>query len=161
AFHARYKAAQEVGGDYYDFVPLPGGRLAVLVGDVTGKGVPAALVMAKFSVEARVCLEAEPDLAAAVSRLNEQMSRANLSDRFVARPAAVLAPAESVLGVLSAGNPSPVIYRAANAVVEQAVPPSAYGPPIGVFPGAEYEESSVPWGLGDGLVLFSDGVTEA
>src|SRR5262249_33524475 len=84
AFHARYKAAQEVGGDYYDFVPLPGGRLAVVVGDVSGKGIPAALVMAKFSAEARGCLEAEPDLATAVRRLNEQMCRANPPHRLVA-----------------------------------------------------------------------------
>jgi serine phosphatase RsbU (regulator of sigma subunit) len=161
AFHACYKAAQEVGGDYYDFVPLAGGRLAVVVGDVSGKGIPAALVMAKFSAEARVCLEAEPDLATAVCRLNEQMCRANLPDRFVALTAAVIDPAESVLRVLSAGNPSPVIYRAASAVVEQAVPPSAYAPPMGLFPGAEYVASSVHWGPGDGLVLFSDGVTEA
>jgi serine phosphatase RsbU (regulator of sigma subunit) len=161
AFRACYKAAQEVGGDYYDFVPLSGGRLAVLVGDVAGKGVPAALVMAKFSVEARVCLEAEPDLATAVRRLNEQMCRANLPDLFVALTAAVFDPAESVLRVLSAGNPSPVIYRAASAVVEQAVPPAAYGPPMGLFPGAEYVASSVHWCPGDGLVLFSDGVTEA
>src|SRR5262249_58094397 len=109
AFHASYKAAQEVGGDYYDFVPLSGGRLAVLIGDVAGKGVPAALVMAKFSVEARVCLEAKPDLASAVSRLNEQMSRANLPDRFVTLTAAVIDPTASPLTVLSAGNPSPVI----------------------------------------------------
>jgi len=161
AFHARYMAAQEVGGDYYDFVPLPGGRLAVVVGDVSGKGIPAALVMAKFSAEARGCLEAEPDLATAVRRLNAQMCRANLPDRFVALTAAVIDPAESILTVLSAGNPTPVIYRAASAVVEQAVPPSAYGPPMGLFPGAEYEASSVQWGQGDGLVLFSDGVTEA
>jgi serine phosphatase RsbU (regulator of sigma subunit)/pSer/pThr/pTyr-binding forkhead associated (FHA) protein len=161
AFHSCYKAAQEVGGDYYDFVPLSGGRLAVVVGDVAGKGVPAALVMAKFSVEARVCLEAEPDLATAVRRLNEQMCRANLPERFVALTAAVFDPAESALRVLSAGNPSPVIYRAASALVEQAVPPSGYGPPMGLFPGAEYAASSVHWGPGDGLVLFSDGVTEA
>src|SRR5262249_22579169 len=134
AFHARYMAAQEVGGDYYDFVPLPGGRLAVVVGDVSGKGIPAALVMAKFSAEARGCLEAEPDLATAVRRLNAQMCRANLPDRFVALTAAVIDPAESILTVLSAGNPTPVIYRAASAVVEQAVPPSAYGPPMGLFP---------------------------
>jgi serine phosphatase RsbU (regulator of sigma subunit) len=136
-------------------------RLAVLVGDVAGKGIPAALVMAKFSVEARVCLEAEPYLATAVSRLNEQMGRLNLLDRFVTLTAAVLDPAAPVLTVVSAGHPSPVMYRAAGTTMEQVVPLSAYGPPMGLFPGAEYEARSVPWGPDDVLVLFSDGVTEA
>ena len=67
-FHAYYDPALEVGGDYYDFIPLPGGRLGVLLGDVAGKGVAAALIMVKFSVEARVCLLTEPGLAAAVDQ---------------------------------------------------------------------------------------------
>jgi serine phosphatase RsbU (regulator of sigma subunit) len=60
-FFASYESAQEIGGDYYDFIALPQQRLAVLLGDVEGKGVAAALVMVKFSVEAIVCLESEPN----------------------------------------------------------------------------------------------------
>ena len=59
-FYAHYSPAQTVGGDYYDFVPLPGGRVAVVLGDVAGKGVPAALLVAKLSSEVRFCLLTEP-----------------------------------------------------------------------------------------------------
>ncbi len=82
-FFAYYESAQQIGGDYYDFVRLPDGRLAVLLCDVAGKGVPAAAVMAKFSVEARVCLESLADLPTAVSQLNSVFERAALSDRFI------------------------------------------------------------------------------
>jgi hypothetical protein len=161
AFHARYQAAQEVGGDYYDFVPLPGDRLAVLLGDVAGRGVPAALVMAKFSVEARVCLEGEQDLGAAISRLNEQMVRANLAGRFVTLAAVVLDPAGHTLTMVNAGHPYPLVYRAEGGAVEEAAPRSASGPPLGLFPGLSYAAQEVRLGPGEGLVLFSDGVTEA
>src|SRR5206468_426619 len=60
-FYAQYKSALTIGGDYYDFVALPGGRLGVLLGDVAGKGVPAALLMAKLSAEARYCMLMAPD----------------------------------------------------------------------------------------------------
>jgi len=86
-FYAYYESAHEIGGDYYDFIALPQQRLAVLLGDVAGKGVAAALVMVKFSVEARVCLERETDLATAVSKLNTVMMRAALQERFVTRMA--------------------------------------------------------------------------
>ncbi|MBV9123995.1 MAG: GAF domain-containing protein, partial [Planctomycetes bacterium] len=82
-FFARYESAEEVGGDYYDFLSLPGSRLGVLLGDVAGKGVPAALVMVKFSAEARTCLLTEPELAAAITRLNTNLSRTGLAERFV------------------------------------------------------------------------------
>jgi serine phosphatase RsbU (regulator of sigma subunit) len=161
AFHTHYHAAQEVGGDYYDFVPLPAGRLAVLVGDVAGKGIPAALVMARFSAEARVCLETEPDLGAAVSRLNDQMVRADLAERFVTLAAVVLDPAAHTLTVASAGHPLPLVYRAAGGPVEEVAPLTSSGPPLGCFPRQTYEARDVRMGPGDGLVLFSDGVTEA
>src|SRR5207244_9115723 len=67
-FFAHYEPALGVGGDYYDFVPLPGGRLAVALGDVAGKGVSAALLMAKLSSEARYFLLTEPDLRMATAR---------------------------------------------------------------------------------------------
>ncbi len=161
AFYAHYQAAQEVGGDYYDFVPLPGGRLAVLVGDVAGKGVPAALVMAKFSVEARICLETEPDLGAAISRLNTQMVRSRLGERFVTLAAVVLDPVAPTLTVVNAGHPSPLICRAGSRMVEEAAPSSKCGTPLGMFAGQTYTAYETPFGAGDGLVLFSDGVNEA
>src|SRR5262245_16591707 len=91
-FFAHYESAQEVGGDYYDFVPLPDGRLGIMLGDVAGKGVPAALLMAKVSSDARFCVLTEPDLPRAIDRLNELMQEAGMLDRFVTLSAGLLDP---------------------------------------------------------------------
>src|SRR5256714_7374239 len=74
-FFAQYQAALTIGGDYYDFIPLPGGRLGALLGDVAGKGVPAALLMAKFSAEARFCMLTNPDPVRAIACLNDVLSQ--------------------------------------------------------------------------------------
>jgi serine phosphatase RsbU (regulator of sigma subunit) len=160
-FYAYYEAAQQVGGDYYQFTSMPGGRLAVLLGDVAGKGVAAALVMAKFSVEARVCLLAEPDLAKAVSKLNAVMSKAALADRFVTLVTVVLDPAGHTATLVNAGHPSPLISRRASGTLEEAAPKDTSGPPIGIIDGIDYECRQVRLEPGDSLVLFSDGVTDA
>jgi serine phosphatase RsbU (regulator of sigma subunit) len=160
-FSARYEPAQQVGGDYYDFLPLPGRRLAVLLGDVAGKGVAAALVMARFGVEARVCLEAEPDLPAAVARLNDVMVRAALPDRFVTLAAVVLDPAAHAATLVNAGHPSPLLIRHATGELEEAAPAEVAGPPLGVHANHVYEGREVRMLPGDSLVLFSDGVTDA
>ncbi len=159
-FFAHYQAAQEVGGDYYDFVPLPGGRTAVLLGDVAGHGVAAALVMAKFGVEARVCLEAEPDPAVAVTRLNVQMMRAAMPEKFVTLALAVLDPVAHEVAVVNAGHPSPLLLRACGAV-EEVAPAEYAGLPIGIAAGDPYPCRSVRLEPGDRLLLFSDGVSDA
>src|SRR5215212_1416542 len=103
-FFAHYTAARTVGGDYYDFIPLPDGRLAVLLGDVSGKGVPAALLMARLSGEARVSMLTQPDVAAAVTHLNDQLMQANLEDRYVTLSAAVIDPKSHRIELVSAGH---------------------------------------------------------
>ena len=82
-FASYYESAQEVGGDYYDFIPMPNSRMGIMLGDVAGKGVPAALLMAKVSSDARFCTLTEKTLGDAVSKLNVQMQEAGLLDRFV------------------------------------------------------------------------------
>ena len=94
-FYSHYSPAQTVGGDYYDFVLLPGGRVAVVLGDVAGKGVPAALLVAKLSSEVRFCLVTEPDAAKAITQLNDQMIRGGLQDRFVTLAVLVLEPRDA------------------------------------------------------------------
>jgi serine phosphatase RsbU (regulator of sigma subunit) len=160
-FYAYYESALEVGGDYYDFVPLSGQRLGILLGDVAGKGVPAALVMVKFSVEARVCLLAEPDLEAAVRRLNTVMYRVGLSEMFVTLVAVVLDPAAHTASLVNAGHPSPLLYRRATGAVERATPREATAMPIGPFDTLDFACCQVEFQPGDSLVLFSDGITEA
>jgi serine phosphatase RsbU (regulator of sigma subunit) len=160
-FFAFYQSALEIGGDYYDFIPLPGQRLAVLLGDVAGKGVAAALVMVKFSVEARVGLQSEPDAAAAVGKLSTLMFRAAVADRFVTLVAAVLDPATHTVTLVNAGHPSPLHCRHADGAVEDATPLKVAGPPIGVEENHWYGCCQVQFQPGDRLLLFSDGVTEA
>src|SRR5262249_33156763 len=103
----------EVGGDYYDFIPLPNNRLGIMIGDVAGKGVPAALLMAKVSSDARFCTLTEPSLADAISKLNEHMQEAGQLDRFVTFGGCLLDLQKHTLHVVSAGHQPPVVYRAA------------------------------------------------
>jgi serine phosphatase RsbU (regulator of sigma subunit) len=159
-FFAHYEAAQEVGGDYYDFLPLPGGRWAVLLGDVAGKGVAAALVMAKFGVEARVCLESEADPTVAVNRLNALMARGGVPEKFVTLAAVVLDPSAHRAVVVDAGHPSPLLLRAGG-TVEETTPEEAAGLPIGIDGGYQYESRTVALAPGDRLLLFSDGVSDS
>ncbi len=159
-FFAHYQAAQEVGGDYYDFVPLPGSRMGVLLGDVAGHGVAAALVMAKFGVEARVCLEFEAEPAKAVTRLNAQMMRAGMPEKFVTLALAVLDPTTHMVAVVNAGHPSPLLLHASGAV-EEVTPPEFAGLPIGIAEGYPYPCRLVKLEPGDRLLVYSDGVSDA
>ncbi len=107
-FFDYYQAARQVGGDYYDYVQLPGGRYAVIVGDVAGKGVPAALLMARLSSDVRFSLASESDPAKALQRINEGFARNDWQDRFVTMLAAVLNPTTSELTIVNAGHMAPL-----------------------------------------------------
>jgi serine phosphatase RsbU (regulator of sigma subunit) len=159
-FHAHYAAADEVGGDYYEFVPLPGRRLAVLLGDVAGHGVPAGLLMARLGAQALACLESEPDLPAAVSRLNDLVCRTGVSGRFVTLAAVILDTAAHTVTVVNAGHPPPLVRRA-DGTVEDAITQDASGPPLGFSAGLRYESHHLTLRAGESVVLFSDGVTDA
>ncbi len=160
-FFAHYEPASEVGGDYYDFIPLPAQRVATLLGDVAGKGVAAALLMAKLGADARFCILTEAGLAVAVTRLNSLMIRAGIADRFVSLLAAILDPASHTVTLVNAGHPSPLIYRRAARTVEEAICTEATGLPLGVDDGFEYTSCQVSLEPGDCLLAFTDGVTEA
>src|SRR5437660_2219835 len=131
-FFAHYESADEVGGDYYDFIPLPRQRVAVLLGDVAGKGVVAALLMAKLSADARFCMLTEPDPAAAVTRLNALMIHSGIADRFVTLVAAVLDPTRHTVTLVNAGHPHPLLYRRATLTAAEANDNAVTGFPLGV-----------------------------
>jgi serine phosphatase RsbU (regulator of sigma subunit) len=160
-FFAHYEPAQEVGGDYYDFIPLSGGRLAVMLGDVAGKGVPAALLMAKVSSDGRFCALTEPDPGQAVYRLNELMQEAGLIDRFVTLAAGFIDSNTHQVTFVNAGHMPPLIYRRATSKIEEATTREMAGFPLGVADGIPYEAVTVELQPGDVVVLFTDGVTEA
>ena len=160
-FFAYYESAYEIGGDYYDFIPLPRQRLAVLLGDVAGKGVAAALLMAKLSADARFCMLTEPGPAAAVTKLNSLMIQSGIADRFVTLVAALLDPWSHTVTLVNAGHPSPLFYHRATCSVDEAISNEAAGYPIGVLDGFEYASCQVRLEPGDCLLAFTDGVTEA
>ena len=160
-FFAFYSAAQTVGGDYYDFIELPGGRTAVVVGDVAGKGVPAALLMAKLSAEARFCLLTEPDLGVAVRKLNDQLIRGGIGDRFVTLAALLLDPAAHTVTIVNAGHINPNRLALLSGALTDAVTDAESGLPLGLMPGFPYEAKVVPLGPADAMVVYTDGVTDA
>ncbi len=160
-FFAHYESAYEVGGDYYDFIPLPGQRVAVMLGDVAGKGVAAALLMAKLSADARVCMLTESAPAAAVTKLNSLMIQSGIADRFVTLVAAILDPGSHTVTLVNAGHPSPLIYHRATRTVGEAIGNDAAGLPLGVLDGFEYASCQISLEPGDSILAFTDGVPEA
>lgn len=154
-----YEAANQIGGDYFDYVPLAEGKLAVVLGDVAGKGMPAALLMAKLSADVRYCLAGTSDPAKAIDRLNAGFSRSDWEDRFVTFAAIVLDPQQNTATVVNAGHMAPYLRHADGKV--ETIGEDEKGLPLGVNPGAEFEAKTIPLAPGDVLTLYTDGINEA
>jgi serine phosphatase RsbU (regulator of sigma subunit) len=154
-----YEPANQVGGDYYDYVELPGKRLAVVLADVSGKGVSAALLMAKLSGEVRFFLASEPDPAVAMNRINTSFSRSGWQDRFVTFVLAVLDANKHEVTIVNAGHMAPFLRDARGAV--EAIGEQEAGLPLGVEADFTYEAYTRSFEPGDFLALFTDGFSEA
>jgi serine phosphatase RsbU (regulator of sigma subunit) len=160
-FTAFYNAAQTVGGDYYDFIALQDGRVAIMLGDVAGKGVPASLLMAKLSAEARFCIMTQPDPARAINLLNNNLVRGGIGDRFVTLIALVIDSIQNQVTIVNAGHINPLRYRASCCDFNECISEDLIGIPLGVMEGYEYESVTLPLELGDSIIVFTDGVTDA
>jgi phosphoserine phosphatase RsbU/P len=158
-FFAHYQPTYEVGGDYYDFVPLAGDRMAIALGDVSGKGVPAALMMAKFSGDTRSCMLTENAPAATATRLNTLLCAAGIEDKFITLGLCVLDAPTRKLTLTSAGH-TPVIIRRADGRAEE-IGQEVSGLPLGVMEDSVYQQTEVQLNQGDVVVIYSDGVTDA
>ncbi len=158
AFFDYYNAARSVGGDYYDYVQLPDGRTAIIVADVAGKGVAAALVMARVSAEAKFCLATEPRPSEAMNRLNDRLCLLEI-DRFVTMVILVLDPRTHDVTIVNAGHMPPIWWRADGTVEEPSRNTSSMA--LGIVPGIEYQEAVISLGPGESLTLYTDGVTDA
>ena len=158
-FFEFYESAHALGGDYYDYVPLSGGRLAVVLGDVSGKGISASLLMAKLSAEARYCLASEPVPADAITKLNRVFCGSGWEDRFVTLVLAVLDPVAHQATIVNAGHMPPLLHRSKDSI--QPVGEEISHLPLGVDPQTAYEQCSIPLQPGDSLILYTDGITEA
>src|SRR5205807_22786 len=126
-----------------------------------GKGVPAALLVAKLSSEVRYCLLTETERNKAVQLLNDQMIRGGLGDRFVTLAATVLDPKSHSLTVINAGHMSPRKFCAATGELSDVISTDATGLPLGIMPEFEYESVTFTLEPGDIIAIFTDGVTDA
>ncbi|NOY42674.1 MAG: SpoIIE family protein phosphatase [Planctomycetes bacterium] len=158
-FFEFYEAAQQVGGDYYDYVMLSEDRFAVVVGDVAGKGVSAAILMAKLSSDVRFWLAREPDAAKAMGQINAAFSRHEWDDRFVTIVVAVVDPNSKKLTLVNAGHMPPMLRNAEGEV--QEIGGEQAGLPIGVIDDYQYEAYQQELVPGDFVTIFTDGFSEA
>lgn len=150
--------AMEIGGDFYDFVPLTRNRWALLIADVSGKGVSAALFMAMSRTLLRAGIEGKEDILSGLRESNRQISRDAQSGMFVTAYSAVLDPETMTLSCANAGHNPPLIVRNASG---EGTFLSVGGMAIGVDPGMVYGEEIVSLYPGDWVIFYTDGVTEA
>ncbi len=158
-FFEFYQPANKLGGDYFDYVPMAGGRLGIVVADVSGKGIAASLLMARLSAETRYCLVSAPTPVEAVGRLNRIFCDSSWQDRFVTFVLVVLDPQSHEALVVNAGHMAPLLRHGAGEVVPVGEEETRL--PLGVDASAEYV--AVPFQLapGDTITLYTDGVTDA
>ncbi|MCA9550484.1 MAG: SpoIIE family protein phosphatase [Myxococcales bacterium] len=159
SFSARYDPAYEVGGDFYDFIRLPDDRLGLVVADVSGKGVSAALYMARLTRDLRYFALAESDPARVLGWMNRAVIEFGQDDMFVTLLYAVLDAHGRRLHFANAGHMPPVVRRRDEGDV--LVLDQVSGLPLGVLPDAEYEADSFELIPGDSVMLYTDGLVEA
>ncbi|MEP6571018.1 MAG: SpoIIE family protein phosphatase, partial [Acidobacteriota bacterium] len=147
----------EIGGDYYDFIQREDGRLVIALGDVSGKGTAAALLMSSLHASIHAQTGSHDTLVETISAVNRYLAANIPSNRFVTLFYAELDPESGALSFLNAGHNPPLIVHAAGTVEQLA----SGGLPLGIKGDAEYREGRTTLQLGDVLVIYSDGVTEA
>lgn len=153
---AHWQPARAVGGDFYDFVELPDRRLALVVGDVTDKGVPAALVMASTRSILRAALERLASPGAVLARANEVLCPDIPANMFVTCLCAIFDPTTGHLVFANAGHNLPYVTTP-DGVTEA----EARGMPLGLMPGMEYEETEISLPPESSMMVYSDGLVEA
>jgi phosphoserine phosphatase RsbU/P len=167
-FWAYYEPARHVGGDYYGFIPMsppdakPGSappRWAVAVGDVVGKGMPAALLAAKLSGEVKMIVCGNPEPAYVVEQLNRQFDVRGGLDLYITFLLVVLDVEKHRLSIVNAGHPCPVIRRASGQLEEFGSGSS--GLPLAIMPDYRYPTVTTQLEPGDTVIFYTDGVTDA
>jgi serine phosphatase RsbU (regulator of sigma subunit) len=151
-----YRPAREVGGDFYDFHLLPEGRLGLVVGDATGKGVPAALVMSTTCGMLRLAAQSHSSPGQMLQGVNEVLFPNIPSNMFVTCFYAILDPKSGHLLYANAGHDLPYLHR--NGDAEEL---RARGMPLGLMPEMSYEEKETMVHSGEAALLYSDGLVEA
>jgi steroid delta-isomerase-like uncharacterized protein len=155
---AYYQPAREVGGDFYDFFELDDGRVGLVMGDATGKGMPAALVAAATSNMLRAVAQAlgSSPPGEVLARINETLLARIPPNMFVTCFYGVLDPKSGTLSYANAGHDLPYLHR--NGEAEEL---RARGMPLGLMPGMGYEDKEIMLERGEGVLFYSDGLVEA
>jgi serine phosphatase RsbU (regulator of sigma subunit) len=153
---AYYQSARQVGGDFYDFIPFADGRLGLVIGDVAGKGIPAALVMTATRTMLRTAAQETASPGEVFARANELLYAEIPSMMFVTCFYAILDPTSGLMRFANAGHDLP--YRRCNEGVSEL---RASGMPLGLMPDSRYEEHEVTIASGESLFLYTDGLVEA
>jgi phosphoserine phosphatase RsbU/P len=146
-----------VGGDYYDYLPYHDGRLAIMVGDVAGKGLPASLMMSSLQARVHMLTDSSPDPAAALTVLNRNVARRCPPGRFITFFYGVLDPVTGKLKYANAGHNHPLLVHSDGSYAAL----TGHGMVMGILPDSRYQGYEVILAPGEMLALFSDGVTEA
>jgi sigma-B regulation protein RsbU (phosphoserine phosphatase) len=153
---AKFIPARAIGGDLYDFIPYSMSRLGIVIGDVSGKGAPAAIYAALVSGIIRSHAPIEPGPAEMLSAVNLSLAERRIEAQFVSIIYAVWDDAHRTLTVSNSGLPRPIyVHNGKNEVIE------ATGLPLGLFDEAEYDEFHFKMKPGDMFVFFSDGILDA
>ena len=158
SFSQYYNPASEIGGDYFDYIPLENDRMAIVVADVVGHGVAAAMFMAKISAETRFAFASEHEPAKALTLLNERVTALGV-ERFVTMCVIILHPPSGKISIVNAGHMPPV-YRDKNGDISEPGFDNS-GPPLGILTDIDYEEYQMQIEPGEVLVMYTDGIFEA
>ncbi len=151
------RPAQGIGGDYYDFLQLPGGKLGIAIGDVSGKGIAAALLMASLQASLRAqAISGAENLAVLMGNLNRLVFDASTASRYATFFYGEFDTSARTLSYVNAGHNPPILLRG-----EAVIRLDTGGPVIGLLPRAAYEQGECPMFPEDILILFTDGITEA
>ncbi len=149
--------AQMVGGDYFDFMQMPGGRYGITLGDVSGKGLPAALLMANLQATLRGQTLFGGSVHECIQRSNKLLAESTSPEKFVTLFYSVLDPGARTLTYCNAGHDAPMLLRAGGASERLATG----GVVLSIMEDFPYREETVPFGPGDLMVVYSDGISEA
>jgi len=156
-----YQPARGIGGDYYDFLSLPGGRWGIAIGDVSGKGIGAALLMASLQASLRAqALHPHLDLTTLIGDVNRLVHESSPTNFFASLFYAEYEPATRMLQYVNAGHNPPIVVRPREASCE-SFQLSADAVPVGIIAGARFEAAKFQLMKDDILVAYTDGITEA
>ncbi len=156
-----FRPARFVGGDYFDFIPTPDGGLAFTLGDVSGKGIPAAVLMASIQASLRIPLmQGPPSLNELLANLNRSVYASSAPAEYSTLFCGTIDPERRRLKFINAGHCPPMLARnsGSGASIERL---TTGGPPVGLLPSAPFAEGAVDLEAGDVLLCFSDGISEA